>query len=138
MRILVIEDEAPLRNQLKEQLESEGFVVEAAADGEEGLYLATEYPYDCAVIDLGLPKMPGTEVITRVRAEGKSFPILILIARGRWQDKVEGLEAGADDYVVKPFHMEELLARLNALVRRAAGWTQPKKQFGPLVLDTRA
>lgn len=138
MRILVVEDEAPLRTQLKEQLQSEGFVVETAGDGEEGLYLASEYPYDCAVIDLGLPKVPGVEIITRSRAAGKTFPILILTARGRWQDKVAGLEAGADDYLVKPFHPEELLARLNALVRRAAGWTRPQRQFGPLLLDTRA
>ncbi|GAB4345406.1 MAG: response regulator transcription factor [Gammaproteobacteria bacterium] len=138
MRILVIEDEAPLREQLTSQLENEGFVVDSAADGEEGLYMALEFPYDCAVIDLGLPKLPGAEIITRARAEGRSFPILILTARGRWQDKVAGLEAGADDYLVKPFHVEELLARINALVRRAAGWTQPQRQFGPLMLDTRA
>ncbi len=138
MRILIIEDEAPLREQLQEQLRERGYIVEAAADGEEGLYLATEFPYDCAVIDLGLPKLSGIEVIRRARAADKRFPVLILTARGRWQDKVEGLEAGADDYLVKPFHVEELLARLNALVRRAAGWTQPQREFGPLVLDTRA
>jgi len=138
MRILIIEDEAPLREQLLIQLRERGYVVEAAADGEEGLYLALEHPYDCAVIDLGLPKLSGIEVIHSARRSGKKFPILILTARGRWQDKVEGLEAGADDYLVKPFHVEELLARLNALVRRAAGWTQPTQEFGPLTLDTRA
>lgn len=138
MRILIIEDEAPLREQLLDQLRDRGYVAEAAADGEEGLYMATEFPYDCAVIDLGLPRLSGIEVIRAARKAGKEFPVLILTARGRWQDKVEGLEAGADDYLVKPFHVEELLARLNALVRRAAGWTQPQREFGPLVLDTRA
>ncbi|KAA3626018.1 MAG: DNA-binding response regulator [Proteobacteria bacterium] len=138
MRVLIIEDEASLREQLLAQLRDHSYIAEAAADGEEGLYMAMEYPYDCAVIDLGLPKLSGIEVIRSARAADKRFPILILTARGRWQDKVEGLEAGADDYLVKPFHVEELLARLNALVRRAAGWTQPQREFGPLVLDTRA
>jgi two-component system response regulator PhoP len=138
MRILLIEDEAALRDTLQERLRREGHVVDAAADGEEGLYAGSEYPIDVAVVDLGLPKLPGIEVIRQLRARGKTFPILILTARGRWQDKVEGLEAGGDDYLVKPFEVEELLARLRALVRRAAGWTQASLQCGPLVLDTAA
>jgi two-component system response regulator PhoP len=138
MRILLIEDEAALRDTLQERLRREGHVVDAAADGEEGLYAGSEYPTDVAVVDLGLPKLPGIEVIRQLRARGKTFPILILTARGRWQDKVEGLEAGGDDYLVKPFEVEELLARLRALVRRASGWTQASLQCGPLVLDTAA
>lgn len=138
MRLLLIEDETQLREQLRDRLKAEGHVVDVAADGEEGLYAAREYPIDIAVVDLGLPKLSGIEVIKRVRAEGKRFPILILTARGRWQDKVEGLEAGADDYLVKPFEVEELLARLRALVRRAAGWTRATLQCGPIVLDTAA
>jgi two-component system response regulator PhoP len=138
MRILLIEDEAALREPLQERLRQEGHVVDLAADGEEGLYAGTEYPVDVAVIDLGLPKLSGMEVIRQLRACGKTFPILILTARGRWQDKVEGLEAGGDDYLVKPFEVEELLARLRALVRRAAGWTQASLRCGPLVLDTTA
>jgi two-component system response regulator PhoP len=138
MRILLIEDEAALRDTLQERLRREGHVVDAAADGEEGLYAGSEYPIDVAVVDLGLPKLPGIEVIRQLRARGKTFPILILTARGRWQDKVEGLEAGGDDYLVKPFEVEELLARLRALVRRASGWTQASLQCGPLVLDTAA
>lgn len=138
MRILLIEDEAALRATLQERLRQEGHVVDAAADGEEGLYGGTEYPVDVAIVDLGLPKLSGMEVIRQLRARGRTFPILILTARGRWQDKVEGLEAGGDDYLVKPFEVEELLARLRALVRRAAGWTQASLQCGPLVLDTTA
>ena len=136
MRILVVEDEDQLRDQLAQRLKKEGYAVEAAADGNEGLYLGREFPLDVAIIDLGLPGLSGIELIRRLRAEGKSFPILILTARGNWQDKVEGLEAGADDYVVKPFHIEEVLARLNALVRRASGWSQPVLEFGPLRIDT--
>ena len=138
MRVLLIEDEDNLRTQLRDRLKAEGHVVDTAADGEEGLYAGTEYPIDIAVIDLGLPKLSGIEVIRRLRAAEKRFPILILTARGRWQDKVEGLEAGADDYLVKPFEVEELLARLRALLRRAAGWTQATLQCGPILLDTSA
>ena len=138
MRILLIEDEDRLREQLRDHLEEAGHVIDTAADGEEGLYAGSEFPVDIAVIDLGLPKLSGIEVIQRLRTAGKDFPILILTARGRWQDKVEGLEAGADDYLVKPFEVEELLARLRALVRRAAGWTQPLLQCGPVLLDTAA
>jgi len=137
MRILVVEDETALREQLAGHLGGLGYAVDQAADGEDGLYFGREYPQDLAVIDLGLPGLSGIELIRKLRAEGRDFPILILTARGRWQDKVEGLEAGADDYLVKPFHMEELLARLNALLRRAAGWTSPLLECGPISLDTR-
>jgi two-component system, OmpR family, response regulator PhoP len=138
MRVLVVEDESALREQLAARLKQEGHVVDAAADGKEGLYFATDYPLDIAIVDLGLPLLSGIEVIRRLRAAGKVFPILILTARGSWQDKVQGLEAGADDYLVKPFEMEELLARLKALQRRAAGWTQSVLHCGPVALDTGA
>jgi two-component system response regulator PhoP len=138
MRILVVEDEQALREQLATRLRGEGYAVDVAVDGEEGLYYASDYPIDLGIIDLGLPHMSGIEVIRKLRADGKRFPILILTARGRWQDKVEGLESGADDYLVKPFEIEELLARLNALLRRAAGWASPVLACGPVTLDTTA
>src|SRR4051794_21101735 len=125
MRVLVIEDDAGLRGQLIDDLKNAGFVVDAAADGEEGVYFGREFDYDAAVVDLGLPKRDGIGVIKALRGNGRSLPILILTARALWQDKVAGLEAGADDYLTKPFHMEELRARLNALVRRAAGHASP-------------
>ncbi len=136
MRVLVIEDEAALREPLVARLKAEGYAVDAGGDGEEGLYLGTEYPVDVGIVDLGLPGIGGMEVIRRLRVAGRAFPILILTARGRWQDKVEGLEAGADDYLVKPFEMAELLARLKALLRRAAGWSQSVLRCDPIVLDT--
>lgn len=136
MKLLIVEDEPDLRRQLVRAMEGRGYTVEDCEDGEEALYLGREYPYDLAIVDLGLPKLSGVEVIKRWRAEEKKFPIIILTARGDWQDKVEGLEAGADDYVVKPFHMEELAARLNALLRRAAGHAKPVFEFGPLRIDT--
>lgn len=136
MRILIVEDEAELQRQLRDKLKSSGFVVDAAEDGEEGLYYGNEYDYEAAVIDLGLPKLGGIDLIRRLRADDRRFPILILTARGHWQDKVEGLEAGADDYLTKPFQMEELEARLNALVRRAAGYASPVMCSGPIALDT--
>ena len=135
MRILLIEDEIHLREQVTEQLTKQNLTVDPAADGEEGLYLGTEYPYDIAIIDLGLPKLSGIGVIQQLRSAGKDFPILILTARGRWQDKVEGLESGADDYLVKPFHIEELLARINALARRASGWSSSTLQCGAITLN---
>jgi two-component system response regulator PhoP len=138
VRVLVVEDEAALRDTLKTRLTEAGFTVDVAADGEEGLFAALEYPLDVAVIDLGLPKLTGLEVIRRLRAGRKSYPILILTARDNWQDKVEGLQAGADDYVAKPFHFEEVLARLQALLRRAGGWASPELTCGPITLDTRA
>ena len=136
MRILVVEDEQILQGQLVEKLKRAGYVVDAAGDGEEGLYYGREYDYDAAVIDLGLPKLDGIELITTLRNEKRSFPVLVLTARGHWQDKVHGLEAGADDYLTKPFQMEELLARLNALMRRAAGHASPVIREGELQLDT--
>lgn len=137
MRALIVEDEASLRESLRAALLEAGFTVDVAADGEEGLFAGSEYPLDVAIVDLGLPKLPGLEVIRRLRAEGKTYPILILTARDRWQDKVEGLQAGADDYVAKPFHFEEILARLQALLRRAGGWASAELACGPVVLDTR-
>lgn len=136
MRVLVVEDEKPLLLQLVSRLEEEGYTVSSAADGEEGLYLGREFAVDVAVIDLGLPNLSGIELIRKLRTANKNFPILILTARSRWQDKVEGLEAGGDDYMVKPFHMEELFARLKALLRRSAGWSQAEINCGPVVLNT--
>jgi two-component system, OmpR family, response regulator PhoP len=138
MRALVVEDEAALREALQRDLLAAGFNVDVAADGEEGLFAGLEYPIDVAIVDLGLPKLPGLEVIRRLRAQDKRFPILVLTARDRWQDKVEGLDAGADDYVAKPFHFEEVLARLQALMRRSGGWATSNLVCGPVVLDTRA
>ena len=136
MRVLLVEDEMLLRAQIDRFLRDFDFVVDRASDGEEALYYGREYDYDAAVVDLGLPKIEGLEVIERLRAEGRDFPILILTARGDWQDKVTGLETGADDYLTKPFHMEELLARLNALMRRSRGHASPVISSGPLVMDT--
>ena len=136
MRVLLVEDEAPLREQLERQLRAAGYVVDSAADGEEGLYFGREYDYDAAIIDIGLPKIDGLELIARLRGDAHDFPVLILTARGHWQDKVTGLEAGADDYLAKPFHTEELLARLNALVRRSGGFASPLLEKGELTLDT--
>jgi two-component system, OmpR family, response regulator PhoP len=138
MRILVVEDETAIREGLVKQLKEAGFTVDAAIDGEEGLFSALELPLDVAIVDLGLPKLPGLELIRRVRAQGKSFPILILTARDRWEEKVEGLQSGADDYVAKPFHFEEVLARVQALIRRAGGWSTPELVCGPIALDTRS
>lgn len=137
MRVLVVEDEAALRETLKTHLVEAGFTVDVAQDGEEGLFAGLEYPLDVAIIDLGLPKLTGLEVIRRLRAARKAYPILILTARDNWQDKVEGLQAGADDYVAKPFHFEEVLARLQALLRRAGGWASPELRCGAVTLDTR-
>lgn len=135
MRILLVEDEKKIREQITQQLQQQNLTVDPASDGSEGLFLGSEYPYDVAIIDLGLPRLSGIEVIQKLRQQNKDFPILILTARGRWQDKVEGLEAGADDYLVKPFHFEELLARINALARRASGWSSPALQCGPICLN---
>jgi len=136
MRILVVEDEQILREQLADKLKSAGYVVDVAEDGEEGLYFGREYEYDAAIIDLGLPKLNGIDLISQLRNEERRFPVLVLTARSNWQDKVEGLEAGADDYLTKPFQMEELLARLNALIRRAAGYASPVITDGALSVDT--
>jgi two-component system response regulator PhoP len=136
MRALIIEDDADLREQIRSQLRAEGFAVDATGDGDEGLFFAEEYPVDVAIVDLGLPGRTGMEIIREARAAGRVFPILILTARTRWQDKVEGLEAGADDYVVKPFHPEELMARVQALLRRSRGWARPLLECGDIALDT--
>ena len=120
MRILLVEDEAPLRETLAARLKRDGFAVDTAADGEEGFYHGKEVPFDIAVIDLGLPKMSGMDLVKKLREVGQKFPILILTARSSWQDKVEGLKAGADDYLVKPFHVEELLARMRLQARAGA------------------
>ena len=120
MRVLVIEDEEAILTQLRTQLEAEGYMVDCSSDGEDGLFNAREYPIDAAIIDLGLPKLSGSDVIRTLREEGNTLPILVLTARGSWQDKVAGLEAGADDYLTKPFHFEELIARLRALLRRSS------------------
>jgi two-component system, OmpR family, response regulator PhoP len=138
VRALVVEDEQALRDALQRDLTAAGFTVDLAADGAEGLFSGTEYPVDVAIIDLGLPKLPGLDLIRQLRAKGKRFPILILTARDRWQDKVEGLDAGADDYVAKPFQFEEVLARVQALLRRSGGWASAALTCGPVVLDTRA
>ncbi len=138
MRVLVIEDDADLRATLVERLEAQGYAVDAAADGTEGAWMATEFPLDLAIVDLGLPGRDGLAVIEALRQAGRDYPVLILTARDRWQDKVTGLEAGADDYLTKPFHMEELLARARALIRRSGRWSQSELRSGPLVLDTAA
>jgi two-component system response regulator PhoP len=138
MRLLLVEDDFTLNRSLCAQLEGAGYQVDAATDGREGLYMAQEYPVDLAIIDLGLPTVSGVELIRAARADGKSYPILVLTARDRWQDKVEALKIGADDYVVKPFHVEELLARVDALIRRAGGWAQSELVCGEVVLDSRS
>jgi two-component system response regulator PhoP len=135
MRLLVIEDDDTLRESLAAQLADAGYAVEQAADGREGLYCAMEYPVDLAIIDLGLPEVSGLDIIREAREKGKTYPILILTARDRWQDKVDGLSAGADDYVVKPFHFEEVGARVHALLRRSGGWASSVMTAGPVVLD---
>jgi two-component system response regulator PhoP len=136
MRLLVIEDDETLRESLCRQLAEQGFALERAADGKEGLYYALEYPIDLAIVDLGLPEISGLELIREVRDKGKTYPILVLTARDRWQDKVDGLSAGADDYVVKPFHFEEVSARVNALLRRSGGWASSTLSAGPVSLNT--
>jgi len=138
MRLLVVEDEPSLNEQLVTSMTKEGFAVDATLDGKEGLFLGSEYPYDVAIIDLGLPSLNGVDLIKELRQQNKDFPILILTARENWQDKVEGLEAGADDYLTKPFHQEELKARINALIRRNAGHASPKLDFGPIAINTSA
>lgn len=138
MRILIIEDDLHLAENLRSALEKEKYSVDIANDGESGLFHLTEYPLDLAVIDLGLPKMDGIEVIKQARSNNAELPILILTARDRWQDKVEGLDAGADDYLTKPFHTEELIARCNALIRRSAGQANPEMSAGPIKVNTRS
>ncbi|RLK48236.1 two-component system response regulator PhoP [Alkalispirillum mobile] len=138
MRLLVVEDEAALRDQLQTALGGVGYVVDVAADGPEGLHMARDYPLDLAIVDLGLPGLSGLELIRALRDEGSNLPVLVLTARGHWQDRVTGLEAGADDYLVKPFEMPELLARVQALLRRAGGWAAPVLRCPPLAVDSRS
>ena len=135
MRLLLIEDDAALRLGLARQLEADGYRVDQAKDGEDGLFQAREYPADLAIVDLGLPKLNGLTVVQRLRADGRTMPILILTARGTWQDKVVGLEAGADDYLVKPFEYPELAARVKALLRRSLKAASDVLTFGPLSMD---
>ena len=137
MRILVVEDDRDLNRQVSEALEEAGYVVDRAYDGSEGHFLGDTEPYDAVILDIGLPEMDGITVLEEWRAAGRAMPVLILTARDRWSDKVAGIDAGADDYVAKPFHVEEVLARVRALIRRAAGHASSEIVCGPLRLDTR-
>ncbi len=136
MKLLLVEDDDALREQLVSALKAQNYVVEEAPNGEEALYLAREYEFDLGIFDLGLPDISGMDVIATLREENVEFPVLILTARGHWQDKVDGLAAGADDYLVKPFQTEELLARINALLRRASGYSKPEIVKGPISLNS--
>ncbi len=136
MRVLVVEDEAALAFRLQQVLEDAGFSVDVAYDGEEGWHLGDTEPYDAVVLDLGLPRIDGISVLNRWRESGRAVPVLILTARGRWSEKMAGFNAGADDYLVKPFEMEEVVYRLRALIRRASGHAQPELACGSLRLDT--
>jgi len=138
MRVLVVEDDPDLNRQLKNALTDAGYVVDTAFDGEEGHFLGDTEPYDAVVLDIGLPEMDGISVLEAWRREGRTMPVLLLTARDRWSDKVAGIDAGADDYVAKPFHIEEVLARLRALVRRSAGHASNEIECGPVRLDTRS
>jgi len=138
MRILVVEDDVNLNRQLKEALTDAGYAVDVAFDGEEGHFLGDTEPYDAVVLDIGLPQMDGLSVLESWRREGKAMPVLLLTARDRWSDKVQGIDSGADDYVAKPFHMEEVLARIRALVRRAAGHASNEIVAGSVRLDVRS
>ena len=138
MRILVVEDDKTLNQQITDALTDAGYVVDRAYDGEEGHFLGDTEPYDAVILDIGLPQMDGISVVERWRRDGRKTPVLMLTARDRWSDKVAGIDAGADDYVAKPFHIEEVLARLRALIRRAAGHASSELTCGPLRLDTKA
>ncbi len=138
MRVLVVEDDYDLSRQLGTALREAGYAVDTAFDGEEGHFLGDTEPYDAVVLDIGLPRLDGISVLERWRRDGRAMPVLLLTARDRWSDKVAGIDAGADDYVAKPFHMEEVLARLRALVRRAAGHASNEIACGPVRVDTRA
>ena len=137
MRILVVEDDVNLNRQLSDTLKEAGYVVDQAFDGEEGHFLGDTEPYDAVVLDIGLPQMDGISVVERWRRGGRKMPVLMLTARDRWSDKVAGIDAGADDYVAKPFHVEEVLARIRALIRRAAGHASSEIVCGPVRLDTK-
>lgn len=138
MRLLIVEDDAALRKSLASNLREQGYTVDEAGDANEGEYFADEFAVTLAIIDLGLPDRSGTELIEKLRGDGKEFPILILTARDHWEDKVQSLNAGADDYVVKPFNLDELSARINALLRRSAGQARAIIVRGPVALDTLA
>jgi two-component system OmpR family response regulator len=138
MRILVVEDDKELNRQVSEALVDAGYVVDKAFDGEEGHFLGDTEPYDAVILDIGLPNMDGVTVLEKWRENGRKMPVLILTARDRWSDKVAGIDAGADDYVTKPFHIEEVLARVRALIRRAAGHASSELVCGPVRLDTKA
>jgi len=138
MRLLLIEDDLALQENLNKHLIAANYLVDLASDGETGLFQGQEYPYDAAIIDVGLPVIDGISVIKQLRDKNIDFPILVLTARDSWQDKVAGLDAGADDYLTKPFQAEELLARLNALIRRSAGQASPLIKNGPLTLNTKS
>ena len=138
MRLLVVEDDPDLNRQLVAALQDAGYVVDKAMDGEEGHFLGETEPYDGVILDLGLPVLDGVSVLEKWRRAGKKMPVLILTARDRWSDKVAGFDAGADDYVAKPFHMEEVLARVRALLRRSAGQATSELTCGPLSLDTKS
>lgn len=135
MRILIVEDDSTLRTQISTRLRKEGYAIDEASTGEEGLYQLQEFPIDLAVVDLGLPDFSGTELITKARKLGSQIPIIILTARNRWQEKVQGLESGADDYMTKPFEIEELLARVRMLVRRSGRWANAVLTCGPITLE---
>ncbi len=138
MRLLLVEDEPTLRAQLRTGLEEADYTVDEATNGRDALFMGQTESFDCVILDLGLPMMDGLSVLKRWRDEGQTMPVLILTARDNWHEKVEGIDAGADDYLTKPFHMEELLARIRALIRRASGLASPVLQCGDLMLDTRA
>jgi two-component system OmpR family response regulator len=138
MRLLVVEDDKDLNRQIVAGLEQAGYAVDKAFDGEEAQFLGETEPYDAAILDLGLPRVDGVAVLQAWRRAGKTMPVIILTARDRWSDKVQGFDAGADDYVTKPFHMEEILARVRAVLRRAAGHATSELTCGPVRLDTRA
>ena len=138
MRILVIEDDRDLNAQLCQALKDAGYVVDAAFEGEEGHFLGDTEPYDAVILDIGLPQKDGLSVLEQWRRDGRSMPVLLLTARDRWSDKVQGIDAGADDYVAKPFHVEEVLARIRALVRRAAGHASNTLSSGPVMLDLKS
>ncbi|GJD95733.1 response regulator transcription factor [Methylobacterium iners] len=138
MRLLVVEDDRDINRQVVNALEEAGYVADKAFDGEEGGYLGENEPYDAIILDMGLPKADGVSVLQKWRRAGIKTPVIILTARDRWSDKVDGFDAGADDYVTKPFHMEELMARVRALLRRAAGHATSQIACGPVVLDTRS
>ena len=137
MRILIVEDEKDLNRQLEDACLEAGYVVDKAFDGEEGHFLGDTEPYDAVILDIGLPELDGLTVLEKWRESGKSMPVLMLTARDRWSDKVTGMDAGADDYVAKPFHIEEVLARLRALIRRSSGHASSQLTCGEIVFDTR-